>query len=264
MIFKRLIVFFFSISIFAQTTDEKTFEKLNNSKIWQLRMKDRGTKNWQSNWFLDGLHAEVKNSTKGMSFSTGTVERDDAYHAVLWTKGSFKGDLKIEYNFTRTDEKTIWAIILYLQATGIGIPPYDSDISKWNQLRETPAMKTYFNYMKAFHLSYASFENTNTDQNKDYVRLRQYPVKPGENFNTSTEIPNAFFETGLFKTGKTYKITIIKTAKTIYFKVTGKNISKLFSWDISQQPELDEGRIGLRHMFSRSAIYKDFSIYTKK
>lgn len=264
MTFKPLLFFFFSISIFAQKTDEETFNKLNQSDIWQLQFNDKGTKNWQSNWFLDGHFAQIKNTPKGIIFNAGPEERNDAHHAVLWTKKSFKGDLKIEYQFTRTDEKTTWACILYLQATGIGISPYDADISKWNKLREIPAMKTYFNNMKALHISYASFDNYNTDKNKDYIRVRQYPVKPGENFNTTTEIPKPYLETGLFKTGETYKITIIKTTERIYFKVTGKNISKLFFWDLSNSKPLDEGRIGLRQMFSRSAIYKNFTVYTRK
>lgn len=259
-----ILLLFSSNFIFSQDLDQKEFQALNQSKQWKVQFQDKCTQNWQSKWFLDGLHAEVKNSKKGMLFNAGKVERDDAYHAVLWTKKSFTGDLKIEYYFTRTDEKTTWATILYLQATGTGIAPYATDITKWNSLREIPAMKTYFNNMKAFHISYASFDNSNTDKNKDYIRLRQYPVKPGENFNTTTEILNPFFETGLFKTGETYKITIIKTAESLYFKVTGKKSSKLYSWDISQYSQLNEGRIGLRHMFTRSAIYKDFKIYTKK
>ncbi|MEL1241278.1 DUF1961 family protein [Flavobacterium flavipallidum] len=264
MNYKTWLFFLFSISIFAQKTDNEAFNKLNQSAIWQLELKDKGTKNWESNWFLDGHFAEIKNTPKGMFFNAGPEERNDAHHAVLWTKKSFSGDLKIEYHFTRTDTKTQWATILYLQATGTGVAPYVEDISKWNELRKTPVMKTYFNNMKAFHISYASFENDNTDSNKDYIRLRQYPVKPGENFSTTTEIPNPYLETGLFKTGEIYKITIIKTAEKLYFNVSGKEISKLFTWDISHNPQLNEGRIGLRHMFSRSAIYKNFSVYTRK
>lgn len=259
-----LLLFSFCISLNAQVFDLKSFDTLNQSIRWKLEMKDNGTKNWHKNWFLDGLHAEIENSKKGMSFSAGKVEREDAYHAVLWTKKSFKGDIKLEFTYTRTDNKTTWANILYLHATGIGTPPHDTDISKWKQLREIPAMKTYFNNMKALHISFASFENTNTDKNKDYIRVRQYPVKAGENFNTTTEIPNPYFETDLFKTGETYIITIIKTQEKLFFKVTKKDSSKLFSWVLSHQLPLNEGRIGLRHMFSRSAIYKDICIYTSK
>ncbi|HSD08058.1 DUF1961 family protein, partial [Flavobacterium sp.] len=215
-------------------------------------------------WFLDGLHADIKNTKEGMLFNPGNIEGDDAYNAVLWTKDSFKGDLKIEYNYTKTDAKTIYATILYIQATGIGVAPYSEDITKWNNLREIPAMKTYFNNMKTLHISYASFDNKNTDIKKDYIRARIYPVLSGQNFNTITEIPSASFETGLFNTGETYKITVIKTREKLYFNVVGKNISKLFTWNLSNTPAVLEGRIGLRHMFSRTALYRDFSVFVKK
>lgn len=263
---KRLLIlsFFFSISINAQNTDNKEFTILNQSKQWQLDFQDKGTKNWQAKWFLDGLQAKVKNTSAGILFNAGTTPAADADHAVLWTKKSFKGNIKIEYNFTRKDTATKWAIILYLQATGTGIAPYIDDISKWNNLREISAMQTYFNNMKALHISYASFENNNTDSKKDYIRARQYPVLPGHNFNTTTEIPNAFFESGLFKTDETYKIIVIKTDEKLFFKVIGKNSSKLFSWNLKNNPPLLEGRIGLRQMATRSALYKDFTVYTMK
>ena len=259
-----ILTLFFSILINAQKTDDKEFDILNKSKQWKLQLKDSGTKDWQSKWFLDGLQAKIKNTKAGMLFNTGTTAGADAGHAVLWTKESFKGNLKIEFNFTRKDSATKWAIILYLQATGTGVAPNVEDISKWNNLREIPAMKTYFTNMKALHISYSSFENDNNDSKKDYVRVRQYPVVKGQNFNTTTEIPNAFFETGLFKTDETYKITVIKTNEKLYFKVAGKNSSKLFCWDLKNQPSLLEGRIGLRQMATRSALYKDFSVYTIK
>jgi hypothetical protein len=248
----------------GQNIDSADFEVLNQSTRWQLKFNDPCTENWMSKWFLDGLHADIKNTNEGMLFSGGNVEGDDAYNAVLWTKDSFKGDVKIEYSYTKTDTKTIWATILYIQATGIGIAPYSEDITQWNNLREIPAMKTYYTNMKAIHVSYASYDNKNTDIKKDYVRVRKYPVIAGQNFNATTEIPSASFETGLFNPNETYQITIIKTNEKLYFKVVGGEISKLFSWDLSNSPPITEGRIGLRHMHTRSALYKNFSVFTKK
>ena len=57
---------------------------------------------------------------------------------------------------------------------------------------------------------------------------------------------------------------MIKTYEKLYFEVTGKNGAKLFSWKLKNQPLLHEGRIGLRQMATRSALYKDFSVYTMK
>lgn len=257
-------IFFLSGSILAQNPDNKEFDILNQSKQWQLQFKDSGTKDWQSKWFLDGLEATIKNTKTGMLFNAGTKGGTDTDHAVLWTKDSFKGNVKMEFSFSRKDTETKWAIILYLQATGTGLAPYVEDISKWNNLRAIPAIKTYFTNMKTLHISYASFENDNTDSKNDYIRVRQYPVIIGQNFNTTTEIPNPYFETELFKTDQTYKIILIKTKAKLYFKVAGKNSSKLFSWDLSKKPELLEGRIGFRQMATRSALYKDILIYTIK
>lgn len=259
-----ILILFLSALVKAQEIDTVEFEILNHSNKWQLQFQDSGIKKWQSKWFLDGLQANIKNTKAGMLFNAGTKAGTDAHHAVLWTKKSFKGNVKIEYNFTRKDSATKWAIILYLHATGTGVVPYVKDISKWNNLRSIPAMKTYFTNMKALHISYASFENNNSDKTKDYIRVRQYPVISGQNFNTTTEIPNPFFETGLFKTDENYTITVIKTNEKLYFKVIGKNTSKLFCWNLKNQPSLPEGRIGLRQMASRSSLYKDISIYTMK
>jgi hypothetical protein len=49
---------------------------------------------------------------------------------VLWTKRSFAGDVRIEYDFTRLDtalEHTS-VCILYIQATGVGNGEFARDI----------------------------------------------------------------------------------------------------------------------------------------
>jgi hypothetical protein len=72
------------------------------------------TGNWQDNWFMDGKFGKVEQSKKGMNLIAGAVNRSDAHHAVLWTKKSFTGDLKLEYNYTKTDTQIINVNILYL------------------------------------------------------------------------------------------------------------------------------------------------------
>ncbi|NOY95532.1 MAG: DUF1961 family protein [Chlorobi bacterium] len=260
----RLFIFilFASTALFGQDVNESDFEKLNRLKEWHLEFKDNCTRNWKSKWFLDGLRAEVTNTKDGMVFSAGSVDGDDACHAVLWTKDSFKGDIKIEYQYTRTDTRTKRVNILYIQATGTGIGPYSKDISEWNNLRIIPYMKTYYQNMNALHISYAAYGNDGPGH-IDYIRARKYPVVPGQKFSTTTEIPPASFDTGLFVPGVSYKITVIKTNKKLYFKVEGQGVSKLFSWDITNFPPVTGGRVGLRHMYTRSAMYKGFKVYTK-
>lgn len=256
------VLFCISVQIIGQNTDQLDFEILNKSVKWHLKFKDDCTENWQKHWFLDGLKATVKNTDKGMYFSAGTEEGNDEDHAVLWTKLSFKGNLKIEYSYTRTDTTTNWVNILYIQATGV--KPFATNIYKWKDERVIPFMKTYFNHMKALHISYAAFDANNSDGNNDYVRARRYPVIQGEDFDTTTEIPPASFKTGLFKSGETYKITAIKTSEKLYFKVEGKEVSKLFTWKLSESQRVYEGRIGLRHMYTRAALYKNIKVYSAK
>ena len=81
-----IAILFFSTLIRGQNTDSADFEILNQSKQWQLQFNDPCTKDWQSKWFLDGLHADIKNTKDGMLFSGGNVEGDDAYNVVLWTR----------------------------------------------------------------------------------------------------------------------------------------------------------------------------------
>lgn len=238
------------------------FEKVKNSGDWNLRFSDSCTGSWEEKWFLDGQIATVENSDRGMNFSAGPVNRNDAHHAVLWTRESFTGDVKIQYNYTRTDTRKENVNILYIQATGIGEGPYAKDISQWNELRKIPSMNKYFRYMKALHISYSAFKMENEDPAADYIRVRQYPVTDEISF-ADTEIPPAFYETGLFRPGETCKITVIKDSSTLYFNVEGKRKEELFSWELDQDNPVTEGRIGLRHMYTRSANYNDFKVYVK-
>ena len=241
---------------------EECFDKLNASKDWGLKFEDECTHDWTQNWTLDGLISTVENTEKGMHFSGGPEYKNDAHHAVLWTKESFKGDVKIEYDYTRTDSETKCVNILYIQATGIGKGPYKKDISKWKKLREIPTMSTYFENMNALHISYAAF--VNSADTTFYTRSRRYPKLPHHRSFDETKISPSYNNEGYFKTGETYHITVIKTKNQLLFKMEGKEGSKLFSWDLSKIDPVTEGRIGLRHMYTRSAIYRNFKIYTKK
>lgn len=252
-----LVIFFFVSCASEQKSD---FEELSNSSDWSLEFEDPCTENWASNWFLDGLVAKVEQSDKGMNLIAGPVNENDAHHTVLWTKQSFAGNIKIEYNYTRTDDQVVNVHILYIQATGIGKDGFDADISKWNKFREVPAMSKYFNYMNALHISYAAFDLVNDDPEADYIRIRQYPATEEVPFN-DTEILPAYFNTGLFLPGETYKITVIKTGSKLLMNVKGNEMEKLFTWHLPDENPITEGRIGLRHMYTRSAIYSDFKVF---
>ncbi len=237
----------------------QSFEVLNDSIKWRLAFSYEGTKNWGDYWHLDGEVATVENTKEGLLYSAGSENGNDAHHAVLWTKKSFEGDVKITYDYTRTDKETRNVCILYIQATGKGEEPYVKDIFEWNDLRKVPTMRTYFNNMNALHISYAAF--TNKGEKYDYVRARRYPTSDDVGFE-DTKIPPSYDNVGFFETDETYHITAIKTEKTLTFKVKGKSGEQVFSWDLTQVKPIKEGRIGLRQMYTRSAFYKNFKVYT--
>ncbi len=220
-------------------------------------MDDSCRGDWHEQWFLDGLIAKVENSQDGMNFTAGPEFGNDAHHAVLWTKESFQGDVKIEYNYTRTDNQTINVNILYIQAQGVN--GRDKDISKWNKLREVPTMKIYYEYMNPLHISYSAFPMVNDDPEDDYLRVRKYPISEKISFD-KMEVEPTYFKIGLFKPYVTYKVTVIKSGNELYMDVEGDGRRECYIWDISNKEPLTDGRIGLRHMYTRSAQYSDFKV----
>ncbi|TBN02971.1 DUF1961 family protein [Hyunsoonleella flava] len=255
----KIIAFLFSLQIIGQN-DSLDFIDLKHSKDWELVFEDDCTYDWTKQWALDGLIATVENSKRGMYFKAGPEYKNDAHHAVLWTNESFNGDIKIEYDYTRTDSATKCVNILYIQATGDEEGIYKKDISKWKKQREVPAMRTYFENMNLFHISYSAFGNN--DNSFHYVRARRYPKPDNEPFKV-TQIEPSYDKQGFFKTGQTYHITAIKTNEHLFFKMESKDGIELFKWDISNVSPITEGRVGLRQMYTRSSLYKNFKIYSK-
>lgn len=235
------------------------FEQLNTSRSWKKVFSDNGKMDWKKKWFLDGEKASITNSMEGMLFKAGPEDKNDAHHAVLWTKESFQGNLKIEFDYIKTDSMQKNVTILYIQATGIGKPPYDTDIFKWRNLRRVPAMKSYFNHMNALHVSYAAF-SPNGDE---YVRARRYPVTSEVSFKDMMFSPSYDNLDGLFEEGVVYHITVLKTLEKLFFKVESDKAQNCFFWDLSAKEPINYGRIGLRHMYTRSAVYKNFNIYSQ-
>ncbi len=258
---RGMLLIAFWLMIVGCSRNTSQFGKLDSDSDWKLTFADSGTGDWQEKWFLDGLKAEVKTSNEGMNFAAGPQNRDDAHHAVLWTKKSFEGDVKIQYNYTRTDSQNINVNILFIQASGTGIHEFSKDITLWNKYREIPTMSKYYYNMDPLHLSYAAFPTVNEDPENDYVRVRKYPAEEGK-FG-ETEILPTFFKTGLFLPYVEYSITVIKSNSKLYFKVEGDNRAEVFSWDLLPEQSPSKGRIGLRHMYTRSARYSDFRVFVK-
>jgi len=235
-----------------------------DAQDWQDVFFDSGSDDWRMQWSLDGLKAAVTNSEEGMNFRAGPVPRENASHAVLWTRASFSGDLKIEYEYTRTDEANQYVNILYIQATGSGEEGFPADISQWADQRTVPAMSVYWGNMHTYHISYAAYGREPVTDDYDYIRARRYRPDISPRKNGPIFEPDVFERTGLFAPGVPHRITVIKKANELFMMIRRPGKDYLAHWDTTSQPPITEGRIGLRHMYTRSARYRDFTVSVPK
>lgn len=231
-----------------------------DQRDWQLCFTDDLAKDWRENWFLDGTNACITQSDAGMDFWAGPRAGDDACHAVLWTKLSFTGDIKVEYEYTRLDQALRFVNIIYIQASGSGSPDYPSDIAVWSKMRSIPAMRMYFDHMHTYHISYAAYGMKNDDPDNDYIRARRYLPETHKGL-ADTDLHPDYFKTRLFATGVKHKITIVKTARELVMNIQNPEKEMRCRWDTSSFPAVTEGRIGLRHMYTRGARYRNFRVY---
>lgn len=228
---------------------------------WEEVFRDSGAEDWNEKWFVDGFKATLKNTPEGMYYAAGPTEHDNASHAVLWTRDSFEGDLKVEFDYVRLDTINRFVNLLYLYATGTGAEPYAEDIQRWTQLRSVPYMRTYFDNMNLLHISFAAFDNhPRADKDSAYIRARRYPraLFDGD-FNAMALEPD-YLARGLFEPAVPHHITVIRKGDDLFFNVSNPAEERLFHWDLSQKPDLQKGRIGLRHMWQRAGLYKDFTV----
>lgn len=224
---------------------------------------DSCTNDWNELWSLDGLKAAVKNTPDGMELSAGPVQGDDSCHAVLWTKQRFEGAVRIDYEYTKLDSAMNNVVILYILASGSGADGFDSDIFKWNGLRDIPSMRTYFNHMNAYHISYSAFDQDNADPQNDYIRARRYLPETGKGLEGTALQPD-YAGTGLFEQGVPHQITVIKQEDDLFMYIRNDRTDMLCHWKTDAMPSITEGRIGLRHMYTRSARYRNFRISVLK
>lgn len=248
------------VMVFGATADDKQIDRAQqafeeaDSAVWREIFHDACTDDWKNQWFLDGEVGSVSVNDQGMQLTAGPQHKNDAHHMVLWTKQSFQGDVRIEYEYTRLDFESRCVNIIYIQATGSGDEPYTEDIEQWNELRRVPSMKTYFNHMNTYHISYAA--NPGTD--KEYIRGRRY--MPNKSGLQGTELKPDYAPKGLFEPGKPHQITIIKQQSDLFMRIKNADQVYFCHFTNSELPAITEGRIGLRHIFTRSARYKNIRI----
>ena len=194
-----------------------------------------------------------------MHFASGPEEGNHADHAVLWTRESFAGDVRIDFLYTRTDEAIRNVNIIYVQATGSGEGEFAEDIMAWRHLREEPWMKNYFRTMNLYHISFAAFGTKNIDPEEDYIRARRYMPTVDAGLG-GTDLKPDYARTGLFRTGVTYRVTVIKQGRELRMRVMDGDRAFYCHWRNESLPAIEAGRVGLRHMYARSARYQNFSV----
>ena len=258
--FFRLLISFFTFGVIISCGVAQNVKSAQDKA--ELLFEFSGAENWKPSWMLDGQRAKVIHSDQGMELIAGPEAKNDTCHTVLWTKKTFTGDICIEYDYTRTDTTTKFVNILYFFATGEGTTDYPTDIALWNDKRIVPHMRTYFHHMNTYHISYAALTENGAN---DYIRLRRYD--PSKKRLKGTDIPEDYFQTGLFKSNVTYHIEVFKYRDQIEMHIQNKeneSESLICKWDVSGYPPCKSGRIGLRHMYTRSARYRDFKVWRLK
>ncbi|MCJ8332450.1 MAG: hypothetical protein HRT89_09985, partial [Lentisphaeria bacterium] len=193
-------------------------------------------------------------------FTAGPDAEDHNCHAVLWSKKSFAGTMKVSFEFTRLDSINRFVNIIYFQANGTGEGPYQKDIHAWQELRKTPFMKTYFENMDLLHVSFAAFGNDNDDP-EDYIRVRRYPVRQDRSFD-QIEVEPTIFNTDLFLPNKTVELCFIKTQNDLALEITGGESPFYHHWDLSGVDPTFNGPIGIRQMWQKCSKYKNIKIFT--
>lgn len=246
----------------SKAADREAFES-TAAAHWQMVWFDAGTEDWREHWFLDGENATVTNTPEGMNFAAGPTHGYNPDHAVLWTQQSFSGDVRIDFEYTKTDDEIRNVNIIYVLASGKGEPPYVQDIFTWRDLRREPWMKHYFDHMNTYHVSFAAFPMVNEDQDPeaDYIRARRYLPQVGNGLKGTALQPD-YEPEGLFKKGVPHQITVIKRGDHLFMRVQNAEQTMICHWPTSTHPDIESGRIGFRHMFTRSARYRNIRIST--
>lgn len=241
---------------------DSVFQKLKNTKT-KLLFSDDCKTDWNTNWIIDGLKAKVENSPKGMSVYAGPKYLNDSDHVVLWTKQLFKGNILIEYDYTRLDTSSRNSVnIIYIQAEGSGKGKYKKNLLKWNSLRQIPAMNIYFDHMNTYHISYA-VSGAKETRGQEYIRARRYMPETDQHLK-GTALKQEYFNSGLFKIGITYHLTFIKQEKLIFFNVKGDGKNQIFYFSAEDFLPIERGRIGLRQMYTRSSRYDNLKVFQLK
>lgn len=228
--------------------------------------EDSMAENWQAKWFLDGEKATLEHRDGGLAFLTEEsgidkrVDREpfDSQHAVLWTRESFAGPIRITYKYTRLPGCT-WQKLIYIQAQGVGEGPFDEDIHAWKDRREVAVMSEYFNHMDLIGLSL-----------RNEVRCKRYPWNDLAGNDLEDEfLPRANHDG--WPIGHELDVVLEKRKESLLLRitdtVTGETVVD-HTWDLTDARVLEKrdpkyveaGRIGIRQMGGHKIFMRDFKV----
>lgn len=231
----------------------------------EVLFEDSMAENWEAQWFLDGKKATLEHRDGGLAFITeesGFNKNEnraafDAQHAVLWTRESFEGDIRITYKYTRLPGCT-WQKLIYVQAQGVG-GPFDADIYAWKDRREVAVMSEYFNHMDLIGLSL-----------RNEVRCKRYPWNDLDGNDLEDEfLPRA--EIDGWPIGHELDVVLEKRRESLYLRITDTVTGEAIvdhRWSLTDPRVLDdhdpkfvtEGRIGIRQMGGHKLWMRDFKV----
>jgi len=255
--------FFFLLSLTSAVEPQAATEESTPDKVL---FEDSMTENWRDSWFLDGQNATLEHRDSGLAFLTTASKIDkrvdraafDAQHAVLWTRQSFEGDLRITYKFTKLPGCS-WQKLIYVQARGIGEPPFVEDIEAWKDLRKVAVMSDYFNHMDLIALSL-----------RDQIRCKRYPWHDREGKDLESEFKPRAENKGM-EIGHELAVLVEKRKAAIMLRITDTKTGEAVvdhTWDLADERILEkrdpkfirEGRIGIRQMGGHKILLRDFRV----
>lgn len=227
---------------------------------WRLAFSDNGTGRWSDDWVLFGNpeRISVTNGPDGMTFRAGDGTDANADHAILWSKRSFSGDLRVEWDYTVLDRysSTIppngYCSALMLYSSGAGTFGLPTELLAWpQQARQADTSGRYFHERtRGLQLNYAFVG----DPRGNRFRIR---ANPGYLLGTESD------ETDFFRPGASYHVAVEKTGAVVGVKVaelsSGREFSTTFADPLLQN--YSSGRIGLRNMNRRESRYAKVRVY---
>lgn len=247
--------------LFCETQALALLFKKELKRPWKLAFEHKNSTPWQENWFLDGENALVTSKSNFFEINTQDRESLSRIYAVLWTKESFQGDIKIEYDFKKEDQHNKGVNIIYIQATGDEENGNSKDIQAWSKKRKSAAMSDYFLNMHTYHMSYAAYGNKPDIEYKDYIRGRRYLPLANKGLK-NTVLEGEYDDTQLFEDREWVHVTIIKTAKEFLVEFKHPRKTQLCRFSNEDKPGIHAGRIGLRLMPNRVSHFKNFKVST--